>query len=154
MPIVISITKKNNLLKYILLILTIYSCTSNRLYELESKINNYVLGQNSSFEIKLDTISSFEWDELIVAGPYTDLQKIEDCELDKFPNSIKSHDRFIFLGFMLNKKGVKYIELKRDKGLDTLLNEGRNGYKIYLKKETNFKIQNNPSGARLQRVPF
>lgn len=137
----------------IILLLLSVSCSTNRLNELEYRINDILISgnnhQNQFITLKLDTISSFEWDELIIAGPYTDLQKIEDCELDKFSNSIKSHDRFILLGFMLNRKGVKYVELKRDKGLDTLLIEGRNGYIIYPKKETNFKIQNNSPATDL-----
>lgn len=144
MSIVINMFNKGgNLFNYVLLILAICSCTSKRLYELESEINNYVSRQNTSFEFRLDTISSFEWDELLVAGPYTDLHKIEECELSMFSNSIKSHDRFIFLGFMLNKKGVRYVELNRGKGLDLLLNDGNNGYKIYPKKETTFEIMKN-----------
>lgn len=141
MPIVANMSKESNLILYIFLILGICSCTSKRMYELESEINNYVSRQDSSFEFKLDTISSFEWDELLVAGPYTDLNEIYEYELGMFSNSIKSHDRFILLGFMLNKKGVKYIELKRDKGLDILLNGGRNGYKIFKREKTDFEIK-------------
>ena len=141
MSTVVNMPIQNNLTKYFLIVLIICSCTSKRVYELEFDINNYVSRQNSSFKFKLDTISSFEWDELLVAGPYTDLNEIYEYELGMFSSSIKSHDRFILLGFMLNKRGVKYVELKRDKGLDILLSGGRNGYKIFKREKTDFEIK-------------
>lgn len=98
----------------VILSLLSISCLDNRLYDLENDVNNFISMQSPKleFELRLDTISSFEWDELLVASPYTDLNRIEGYNFDEFPNKIKSNDSFIFLGFILNKKGVKWMEIK------------------------------------------
>lgn len=93
------------------------------------------------FELVLDTISSFKWDELLVAGPYTDLNSIKEYKLDKFPNSIKHSDTFIFFGFINEKRGVKWIELKRYKAFSTFFKDS-NGYKIYSKSDSKFILNN------------
>jgi hypothetical protein len=87
--------------------------------------------------LRLDTISSFEWDELLVAGPYTDLERIDGYQLDRFSNEIKHHDSFIFVGFLKNKKGVKWIELKRNMISDSLFNKNN----ILLKSNSIFELK-------------
>ena len=67
------------------------SCQRNRLTEMETKIDLFLSEQeeNIPFEFVLDTVSSFEWDELLIAGPYTDLEDIKEYDLSRFPNTIK-----------------------------------------------------------------
>lgn len=91
------------------------SCQDNRLRSIEQRINNYISKQKpqQEFQLRLDTISSFEWDELLVAGPYTNLDKISGYNLSKIPNTIKSHDSFILFCFINKKKGIKFMEFKR-----------------------------------------
>jgi len=141
MSIVKTFQKKIFYLYIIVLALTLYSCTSNRMYNLESEINNFISKQNSNFELKLDTISKFDWDELLIAGPYTDLNRIDGYQLNNFSNDIKHHDKFTLFGFIKEKKGVKWIELKGAKIFDKLVKGGKNGHKIYPKKESIFKLK-------------
>jgi len=119
------------------------SCQDNRLRSIEQRINNYISKQKpqQEFLLRLDTISSFEWDKLLIAGPYTDLEKIEEYNLTKFSNSIKSHDRFTFFGFIENKKGIKWIELNDVKLYDDLLKGGKKGYNTYSKKDCIFQLK-------------
>lgn len=137
---IINYYKKINLLFLKLVIifnlLILVSCADNRLRNLEQQTNDFILQQKtqSKFELKLDTISSFEWDELLIAGPYTDLEEIEGYNLNKYSNSIKSHDRFTFFGFIKDKKGIKWIELNGTKIYEDLLKGGKKGYNTYLKK--------------------
>jgi hypothetical protein len=138
--------KKVNLLLFGLVLifnfLVLVSCQDNRLRNIEEQINNYILQQRPQleFELRLDTIYSFEWNELLIAGPYTDLEEIEGYNFNKFSNSIKSHDRFTFFGFITDKKGVKWIELNGAKIYEDLLKGGKKGYKTYSKKNCVFRL--------------
>ena len=99
----------------LILILMNFSCTNqNRLVENENKIKIFLTNKkDGNFNLVLDTISSFQWDELLVAGPYTNLDKISGYNLSKIPNTIKSHDSFILFCFINKKKGIKFMEFKR-----------------------------------------
>jgi hypothetical protein len=138
--------KKVNLLLFSLILTIIFlvlvSCQDNRLRNTEQQINNYISQQKPQieFELRLDTISSFEWDELLIAGPYTDLKEIEEYNLNKYSNSIKSHDRFTFFGFIKDKKGIKWIELNGTKIYEGLLKGGKKGYNTYSKKDCVFQL--------------
>jgi len=73
--------------------------------------------ENIPFEFVLDTVSSFEWDELLIAGPYTDLERIKEYDLSKFPNTISDHDSFTFFGFLNNQKRGEMDGLKREQSI-------------------------------------
>lgn len=125
--------------------LIISSCERHRLSEMESKINMFLSEQeeNIPFEFVLDTISSFEWDELLIVSPYTDLERIEEYDLSRFPNTIKSHDSFTFFGFLNNKKGVKWMDLKRDKAFSGIPKGGGIiGCKVHSKTACRFVLKN------------
>lgn len=121
------------------------SCEIHRLSEMETKIDLFLSEQeeNIPFEFVLDTVSSFEWDELLIAGPYTDLEDIKEYDLSRFPNAIKDHDYFMFFGFIHNKKGVKWMDLKRNKAFSGIPN-GRviKGCNVYPKIECRFVLKN------------
>jgi len=125
--------------------LIISSCQRNRLTEMETKIDLFISEQeeNIPFEFVLDTISSFEWDELLIAGPYTDLEDIKEYDLSRFPNTIKDHDYFMFFGFLNNKKGVKWMNLKENKAFSGIPN-GRviKGCSVYSKTDCRFMLKN------------
>mgnify|MGYP000076483430 FL=1 len=111
---------------------------------METKINMFLLKQeeNIPFQFVLDTISSFEWDELLIAGPYTDLEDIKEYDLSRFPNTIKSHDSFTFFGFLNNKKGVKWMDLKRDKAFSGIPKGGEiRGCKVHSKTACRFVLK-------------
>lgn len=125
--------------------LIVSSCQRHRLSEMESKINMFLSEQeeNIPFEFVLDSVSSFEWDELLIVSPCTDLERIEGYDLSRFSNTVKSHDSFTFFGFLNNKKGVKWIQLKRDKAFSGIPN-GRviKGCNVYPKIECRFVLKN------------
>jgi hypothetical protein len=125
--------------------LIVSSCQRNRLTEMETKINMFLLKQeeNIPFQFVLDTISSFEWDELLIAGPYTDLEDIKEYDLSKFPNTIKDHDYFMFFGFIHNKKGVKWMNLKGNKAFSGIPKGGEiRGCKVHSKTACRFVLKN------------
>lgn len=129
--------------KLILIVLLInISCTNhNRLIKDETRIENFLINQEKdSFNLVLDTISSFQWDELLIAGPYTDLDIISDYDLNKIPNTIKHHDNFILIGFIYKKTGMKYMEFDRHLLSDYLFENKNYDYKIYPKSKCNFLI--------------
>ncbi|WP_233862612.1 hypothetical protein [Tenacibaculum piscium] len=124
----------------ILLVINISCKNINRLKKDETKIKKFLISKKKEkFNLILDTISSFEWDELLVAGPYMDLNKISGYYLNEIPNTIKSHDSFILYCFIKNKRGIKYIELERHLFSDKVF-EKKILNRIYKKNESNFLI--------------
>jgi len=112
---------------------------------METNIDLFLLEQeeNIPFEFVLDTISSFEWDELLIACPYTDLEDIKEYDLSKFPNTIKDHDYFMFFGFIHNKKGVKWMNLKGNKAFSGIPKGGEiRGCKVHSKTACRFVLKN------------
>lgn len=132
---------KKSFLPIVLVVFIINSSCleSRRLNFLESRINDIHNAIGDSRVIKLDTINSFEWDELIIAAPYQNLSKIESYDFSTFPSNATSYDQFIFFGFINKKKGVKWLSLTKNEELDDLISEG-NGYKIFSKSECEFKL--------------
>lgn len=125
----------------ILLLLLSVSCSTNRLNELEYRVNDILISgnnhQNQFITLKLDTISYFDWDELIVAGPYVSINKIEGYNFKNFPSTATDYDQYVFVGFISKKKGIKWLSPTRNKYIDSLY-IGSFGYKIYPRTETNF----------------
>ena len=117
----------------------ICGCSNNRLQKLENHVSLFISEQepNTQFTLVLDTISSFKWDELLIAGPYTHLDDIKGYNLKRFPNSIKHHDSFNFIGFIDNNKGVKWIQIKRNLISEII----KGGYKIYSKSDCKFNLE-------------
>ncbi len=118
------------------------SCTSNNLPDLESHINKEIYRQKSQekFTLKLDTISSFEWDELLIATPYSDIFTIDGYSFKKFPSIATDYDQYIFLGFISNKKGVKWAAPYINDEMESLTIGGK-GYKIFKREKTDFEIK-------------
>ena len=127
----------------ILVLLIIFSCKSNRAKILENQLNGYIINSESenSLLLRLDTISTFDWDALLVAGPYTNLNHIKEYDLKKFPTEYEISDREVFFGFLNNKKGVKWVDLKITKELEQLTFGGKNGYRVYPKTDCVFKLK-------------
>lgn len=120
----------------------ICACSNNRLQKLENHVSSFISEQepNTPFTLVLDTVSSFKWNELLIAGPYTDFNNIKakGYNLKKFPNSVSPNDHFVFLGFINNKKGVKWIELNRNSTFSEII---KGGYKIYPKSDCKFNLE-------------
>lgn len=75
-------------MKIIILVVVFISCNeSTRLIKEENKIKDFLISQKSnSFNVVLDTISTFKWDELLIVSPYTDLDRISEYDLNSIPN--------------------------------------------------------------------
>lgn len=131
--------------KFALLALAIgitYSCGKNKhLPKLETKVNNIIqqMDEEKVSYIVFDTIDSFNWDELIVAGPYAPIESIKGYDLSAINTISLSHEKFMFFGFIRNKRGITYIAPERsDKILQKLLKISNTGFQIYPKSETAF----------------
>ena len=76
---------KENISPIVLILFVInLSCVeTRRLNNIESRINDLHNEKVDSRILKLDTINSFEWDELIIASPYENLDDIEPWNLHK-----------------------------------------------------------------------
>lgn len=136
--------KKTNIL-LLLNLIVLSSCNENkRLHRLEIHLNSFISKQEINknvFTLELDTISSFEWDELLISSPYTNLNKsYRDYDFSEFPNISESiNEKFILLGFINKKKGVRYVELKRSQALGLL---SKSSKKIFNKSESKFILHN------------
>lgn len=142
MYLVIFFFKKINFIFFRLILFSgfvfLVGCNDNgKLYDLGNRLDKFITSQEnqSELEIRLDTISSFKWDEVLIAGPYTDLNRFEEYDFSRFPNTIMSHDSFILIGFIKQKEGVKWIEVKRTKIISEIFKKNE----IYPKYEAIFK---------------
>ncbi|MFT4734612.1 MAG: hypothetical protein ACI9K1_001569 [Arcticibacterium sp.] len=65
-------------------------------------------------------VADFEWDSLIILGPYSQVEKIEDelnLNLTNIrQNGIEYSDFYDLVVFLKDKKSVKIVELKRAMG--------------------------------------
>lgn len=118
------------------------SCEEHELNTHASRINEFLISsnRNTSNVLVLDTIASFKWDELIIFGPYSDVKEISKKRknnLKIFPSNIKHHDKFIMIGFINKKKGVKYLQMNRNLLDDSIFQGSEGNFKIYPKKESN-----------------
>lgn len=130
----------------IFLLVLCLACNNHKLTELNKSVEKSIIENNDKQQLVLilDTISSFKWDEIIVVGPYVDLEKLSKeigYNFNRFPKTIKHHDQFILIGFLDNKNGVKYIEIVRNLVLDSLFNGSGTNYKIYNKTNCNLLIK-------------
>ncbi len=132
-----SITYRLNLVFFLILLFS--SCTTNRLNELEQNINKLDYN-HENYSISLDTISFFEWDEVVIAGPYVSLSNINGYNFKVFPSNATDYDQYIFMGFILEKEGVKWVSPKRNEYLDSLY-KSDSGYKIYKKSSASFQLR-------------
>lgn len=124
----------------------IVACENNRLPDFESHVNQIIEKDKIHGEIRLtmDTINSFQWDHLMIVGPYVDLKNVsekEGLDLDRIPNFTKDHDRFILMVFLNDKEGIKWIQLKRSNLIEKLLRGGGMGYRVYPKAQSDFILK-------------
>lgn len=127
----------------ILISFVFVSCSNNRGFEIEKYYNNFLRNKNKfPYEIRFDTISSFDWDKLLIIGPYRDINSEEFIayDLQGVSDEIKHHDNFILFVFLNQKKGVRYIELDSDETLFKNLKDGE-----YKKEDSRFKIMRFPT---------
>lgn len=123
--------------KLLVLILSISACSEdNRLRNEEEIINkriDNISGQENS-QLIFDTISGFDWDELLIVGPYVEVDTIakrSGYDLKILPESTASFDKLILLGFIDNKKAVRYMELNRSNFHDSIFIQKGREYRFY-----------------------
>ncbi|MEL4308619.1 hypothetical protein [Joostella sp. CR20] len=130
----------------LLLTLAFFSCNDTRkLVKTEQQLLSFINEQpvGKEFTLKLDTIESIKWDEMFIAGPYTDITEIKEGKtynLTKLPNSTKSHDKYILIGFLNEKEAIGWIELESNTPLNKLLSNSK-GYQFYDKKDCVFLLK-------------
>lgn len=116
-----------------------FSCRGNtHLASHETNINQELNNEKRIKYLELDTINSFVWDELLVTGPYKNLDEIPDYDLSTFPSNSTSYDEYLFFGFLKDKRGIKWMSIERHPDLDKLFKTKKLNY-IILEKE-NSKI--------------
>lgn len=100
------------ILMSLILCFSIFSCNKNDSI-LESKISAEII-QNK--ELNLSNYNDFEWDSLIIIGPYSNIEKIateNKLDLANVSKSIESLDNINLIIFLKEKKAIKTCELKR-----------------------------------------
>ena len=104
--------------------------------KLAEKIEKELNSENGAIDFA--KMTDFDWDSLIILGPYTTIENIEkefDLNLANIrQNGIHYSDYYDLVVFIKDKKSVKIIELKRAK------NSQR---KIIKKEESKFKTGEN-----------
>lgn len=108
---------KNTLSLLCLLLLIVGGCSQNdvqRNKDLENSIQS-ILKDNSQKEIRVNTLTNFEWEKAFVFTPYTSQGDIEDkMGLDfKDPSNLEMRDDIYLLVFVNGDKVVQYVELDR-----------------------------------------
>tara|TARA_B110000902_G_C13789512_1_gene391488 strand:- start:9 stop:425 length:417 start_codon:yes stop_codon:yes gene_type:complete len=82
---------------------------------LAEKIETELNSKNN--KVDLAKATDFEWDSLIILGPYSQVEKIEkefNLNLSNIrQNGIKYSDYYDLVVFLKDKKSVKIVELKR-----------------------------------------
>ena len=96
-------------MRYICLFLLLFSCSENSI-DLKDIIEKRALHHSNEhgFALKLDTVSFFDWDSLLVVKPYANLDYIEEdrgYDLSRIPNLIKHHDSLSYLFFCIKTRG-------------------------------------------------
>lgn len=140
---------KNSIRLFMIIVTsTISSCKNERLNENERLISNFLENsiQNQDSILVLDTISTFNWDELIIVGPYMPLERIDketDYDLENLPTSIEHHDHFILFGFLEDQKAVSFIELSRKYFTNDVFIKDNKDYRIYSRNEAQIKLREN-----------
>jgi hypothetical protein len=94
-------------------------------------------------QLVLDTISGFDWDELLIIGPYIEVDTIENrtnYDLHILPRSTQSFDKLILLGFIDNKTAVRYMELNRSNFHDSIFIQKGREYRFYPRKKAQLDL--------------
>ena len=88
--------------------------------------------------IDLSDLSDFEWDNILILGPYSNIQRIEnELKLDLSnikENGIQYNDSFNLIVFLNDNESVKIIELRRTSG------DFKNTNELIPKDKTKFVI--------------
>lgn len=97
----------------------VFSCQYFSQLKNDEVLTNKLLMEfkNEGETVKLSKITDFEWDSLLILGPYTVIEEIEE-ELDLNLSNIRQNrinysDSYNLIVFLKNKKSIKIIEFPR-----------------------------------------
>ncbi|MDT0687303.1 hypothetical protein [Autumnicola psychrophila] len=131
-----------------IMLVSIVSC--EYLFQLENDEilkDKIVTGLSSqSGKVDLAKITDFEWDSLIILGPYSQIEKIEEelnLNLSNIrQNGIQHSDSYDLIVFLKDKKSVNIVELGR------AMSPGGNGRTVISKEKSTF-LKGNDGTVRL-----
>ena len=111
---------------------------------LKDKIETELSSQSG--KVDLAKMTDFEWDSLIILGPYSQIEKIEEelnLNLSNIrQNGIQHSDSYNLIVFLKDKKSVNIVELSR------AMSPGGNG-KTVISKEKSIFLKENDGTVRL-----
>lgn len=111
-----------NLLGFGIIILTLFSCQYLTHLSSDNTITEKIeyLFNSNSRKFDLSEINNFDWNELLILGPYSEIENIEkELNLDLKnirENRIEYSDTINLLIFLKNGKSVKISEVSRGIG--------------------------------------
>lgn len=119
-------TKETTRFFLVLTMALLTACDSSKLKSdiaLEKKfeqLTKRALLDTTAIHFRLDTLTNFSWDTLIVFPPYSQVADIEEktsIDLSEIEaTNIESIDSFNVLAFIKGGQLINYVELPRDKG--------------------------------------
>ncbi|AYO57358.1 hypothetical protein CO230_04035 [Chryseobacterium sp. 6424] len=128
-----------------ILLTTLISCSIN-----DKSLENYISTEiENSNKLNLSNYHEFDWDSIIILGPYSNLAKIEkekNIDLSNVNNSIESLDSINLIIFLKDSKAVKYSEISRNiTDFDT--------YQEIIKKENaKFILDANQNNSKILKI--
>ena len=91
------------------------------------KIAEKVLVDSTAITFSLDSLTSYTWDEVYIITPYTQLDRVTQItRVDLSPiekTGIESADWKNVIAFISKGKLISYVDLPRNKGVFTYLND-------------------------------
>lgn len=111
---------KLKIIGIVLIILTLFLCSCQLRSDkiLSEKVEVKFKAEAES--IDLSKLSDFEWDNILILGPYSNIERIEnELKLDLSnikENRIQYNDPFNLIVFLDDNESVKIIELRRTIG--------------------------------------
>jgi hypothetical protein len=120
--------KKKIIIVFLCLLSFFCSCNDFNLFSksdknIENKFDDLVslaLNDTNNIEIRLDTLTNFKWDSVLIITPYTDLNKLgikTGIDFKELNNSaLNVNEMSNVLAFISNNELIRFCELPNDKG--------------------------------------
>ncbi|GAB4247412.1 MAG: hypothetical protein Tsb0034_26630 [Ekhidna sp.] len=86
-------------------------------HRLEYEIQNSLKENDNPNVLKLDTVSQFQWDTLVLLKPYSSIENLEESLNLDFSNvrgKFQHYDEYLGIAFFNKGKCVSFIELVRN----------------------------------------
>ncbi len=114
-----------------IIFLTLFSCQYMNPLTSDNTLTEKIEAELKSEKIDLSKLNSFEWNELLILGPYSVIDNVEkelnldlDLDLDNIrENGILYSDSINLLIFLKDRKSIKTYEISRGIGDFTNLNQ-------------------------------